>query len=80
MFVSKNVHQIKAGDRVRLTNKLVNPDSSWMPEEDLPVGLEGSVLAVSENSTSLCIHMKWDNGSGLALLENDCYSYEKVER
>ena len=61
---------IKEGTRVRLTAKMVNPDSKWMPEEDIPVGTEGTVNWVSLDGPKKVhqIGVKWDNGRGLALL------------
>lgn len=78
MPISKNVHQLKVFDRVRLTKVLRNLDSSWMPEENLPIGLQGTVIDITENNESLYIYMNWDNGSGLALLESDSECYEKI--
>lgn len=77
MWKSLNVHNLKKGDRVRLTKFLVNENSSIISQENLPVGLEGTVTHVNEGSYALHIHMKWDNGSTLALLETDSDFYEK---
>jgi hypothetical protein len=77
MFKNSNVHNLKKGDRVKLIKVLLNPDSSYIPKEDLPVGLEGTVTHVNEG-TFFNIHMKWDNGSGLSLLECDSDCYEKI--
>ena len=61
---------IKAGDRVRLTSKMVNPDSQWMPEENLPVGSMGTVTRVYlEGSPEFHqINVRWDSGSSLAII------------
>lgn len=59
------------GDRVRLTAPMVNENSDWMPvEQDMPVGLEGTVIAVSlEGPKELQqISVRWDNGRGLGLI------------
>jgi hypothetical protein len=77
MWKSLNVHGLKIGDRVRLTKFLVNENSSFISQENLPVGLEGTVTHVNEGNYALHIHMKWDNGSTLALLETDNDYYEK---
>jgi hypothetical protein len=73
MWISPNKHRVKVGDRIRLTNHL--------NEENLSAGLLGTVTHVNEGTHNLHIHMKWDNGSTLALLEtdHDCYEIIKVE-
>lgn len=70
MWISPNIHKVKLGDRLRITN--------YLPEDNLPIGLEGTVTHVNEGNTALHIHMKWDNGSTLALLETDADCYEVV--
>lgn len=57
----------KEGQRVRLTGKMINHDSTWMPEEDIPVGTEGTVAWSDETNIGVC----WDNGRSLALLPHD---------
>lgn len=63
----------KVGDRVRLTGKMVNQDSDWMPEESLPVGSEGTVvhIFIGGRPEDGQIGVKWDCGSSLALLPHD---------
>ena len=70
MWISPNVHRVKVGDRLRLTDHL--------SQEELPIGLVGTVTHVNEGNHALHIHMRWDNGSTLALLETDRDCYEKV--
>ena len=70
MWISPNVHRVKIGDRLRVTD--------YLPEGDLPIGLTGTVTHVNEGTYALHIHMKWDNGSTLALLETDKDCYEKI--
>lgn len=66
---------IKKGDRIRLTQPIVNKDSYRMPiEEGMPVGLQGTVADVRYGYGDLYIEMNWDNGRTLALLgTDDCY-------
>ena len=73
MWISPNKHRVKVGDRIRI--------KSHLSEENLPIGLLGTVTHVNEGTYNLHIHMKWDNGSTLALLEtdNDCYEIIKKE-
>lgn len=61
---------IAEGSRIRLTGKMVNPDSKWMPEEDIPVGTEGTVTWVNLEGPIKYqqIGVKWDNGRGLSIL------------
>lgn len=62
------------GRRVRLTGRLVNADSKWMPvEKDMPVGLTGTVVHVNFNGPREFhqISVRWDNGSGLGLFPDD---------
>lgn len=70
MWISPNVHRVKVGDRL----KLISP----LPEESLPIGLTGTVTHVNEGNHTLHIHMIWDNGSRLALLETDKDCYKKA--
>lgn len=70
MWRSLNVHQLKAGDRVQITD--------YFSGEALPIGTMGTVTYVNEGSYKLTIHMKWDNGSTTAILEGDENSYRKV--
>jgi len=65
---------MKIGDRVRLTGKLVNPDSNWMPVEDgMEPGLEGTIfhLMLEGPPEYHQISVKWDNGRGLGLFPSD---------
>lgn len=61
------------GDRVRLTAKMTNPGSDWMPEESLPVGSEGTVVTLFTGGRPEDgqIGVNWDCGSSLALLPHD---------
>lgn len=61
----------KEGQRVRLTGKMVNHDSTWMPEENIPVGTEGTVVWASDGGPHSNIGVRWDNGRSLALLPHD---------
>jgi len=70
MNQDSNTGVVKEGSRVRLTSKMVNPDSKWMPEEDLPVGTEGTVVWVNMDGPVEFrqIGVNWDNGRSLSLL------------
>lgn len=61
---------MKVGSRVRLLSKMVNPDSKWMPEEDIPIGTEGTIdwLSLEGPKELHQIGVKWDNGRGLSIL------------
>lgn len=71
MWISPNVHRVKVGDRLKLIN--------YLSQENLPLGLEGTVTHVNEGNHALHIHMIWDNGSTLALLETDSGCYKKLQ-
>jgi hypothetical protein len=63
--------QYEVGQRVRLTGRMVNPGSSWMPvEEGMPVGLEGTIRHVNMDGPREWhqISVSWDNGRSLALI------------
>ncbi len=65
---------MKVGDRVRLTGRLVNPGSKWMPvEEGMEPGLEGEIcyLCLDGPRDWHSIGVRWDNGRGLNLLPDD---------
>lgn len=56
------------GKRIRLLGKMLNPGSVWMPEENLPVGLEGTIEGFSIHNTKFDqIWVRWDNGSSLGV-------------
>lgn len=61
---------MKVGSRIRLTSKMVNPDSKWMPEEDIPVGSTGTVIWINNDSNPKFnqIGVNWDNGRSLCIL------------
>lgn len=63
------------GTRVRLTAPLRNPDSPYLPVEDIPVGTEGVVLMANLSGPREFhqIMVEWDNGSMLSLLPGDPY-------
>jgi hypothetical protein len=65
-----NYQDAKIGKRIRLLDKMVNKDSTWMPEEDLPVGLEGTIEHVSLSGSEQYqqIWVRWDNGRSLGVL------------
>jgi hypothetical protein len=70
-----NYKDAAEGKRIRLLGEMINNDSSWMPKEDLPVGLEGTITYVSINGSKLDqIGVDWDNGRSLGILPyNDKY-------
>lgn len=66
-----NITQSLVGSRVRLDAPMRNPDSKWMPvEEDMPAGLEGTIVAVNSGGPREYhqISVRWDNGRSLALM------------
>ena len=67
------MNNLKAGTRVKLKSKMVNHDSIWMPEEDIPVGTEGTVMWVNNEGPVKQIGVNWDNGRSLFLLAHDKY-------
>lgn len=64
---------MKVGDRVRLTGKLLNPGSDWMPEEDLQPGLGGEIVHLMLEGPEEWhqISVRWDNGRSLGLFPKD---------
>ena len=65
---------MKVGDRVRLTGKLVNSDSTWMPvETGMEPGLEGTITHLIPDGDERWhqIGVRWDNGRGLGLFPGD---------
>jgi hypothetical protein len=70
---TKKVNNYKdalVGKRIKLLKTMTNDDSIWMPEEDLPVGLEGTITHVSIHGSKKFdqISVKWDNGRILGIL------------
>lgn len=65
-----NNHQDAAvGKRIKLLGTMLNPDSNWMPMEDIPVGAEGTISFVSiHNSDYDLIGVHWDCGRTLSIL------------
>lgn len=61
---------LEVGVRVRLTARMVNPDSDRIPVEDLPVGSEGTVVHVSCGGSpeDHVANVSWDCGRRLAIL------------
>jgi hypothetical protein len=67
--VTRNYKDAAVGKRIRLLDEMNNPNSSWMPKEDLPVGLEGTITYVSIHGSHLDqIGVNWDNGRVLGIL------------
>lgn len=64
------MNQIAVGKRIRLLSPMVNENSKLMPSEDLPVGLEGTIVYVSIRGNKLYdqIGVNWDNGRTLSIL------------
>ena len=65
------VGEIQIGARVRLLHQMVNKNSMWKPvEDDMPAGLEGTVVYVNMDGPPEFrqIGVRWDNGSRLNLL------------
>lgn len=65
----KNYEKAAVGKRIRLLAEMVNPDSSWMPKESLPIGLEGTItyLNLQGDQDFDQIGVNWDNGRSLAI-------------
>lgn len=61
---------MKEGSRIRLKSKMKNPDSQKMPEEDIPVNTEGTVVWVNcEGPVEYHqVRVNWDNGRTLSIL------------
>lgn len=58
------------GRKIKLLSKMKNPNSEWMPEEDLPVDSIGVIKRINcvgrpENHV---IEIEWENGRRLAIL------------
>ena len=60
----------EVGKRVRLLSRMTNPDSKYMPEEDLAVGSVGTIINIHTESRPEfhVIEVRWDCGRGLSLL------------
>ena len=58
------------GKRIKLLDKMINHDSKWIPEEDLPVGSEGTIIGcnITGNRFTDQIWVNWDNGRKLSVL------------
>lgn len=65
-----NYKDAAVGKRIRLTGKMINQDSTWMPEEDLPIGTEGTIIYINMHGDKKFdqISVKWDNGRSLGIL------------
>lgn len=65
-----NYEDAKIGKRIKLISKMVNKGSLMVPEENLPVGMEGTITHVnfSGNDFFHQIMVNWDNGRILAVL------------
>lgn len=65
-----NHNDFAVGRRIRLIETMKNPGSSWLPEEDVPVGTEGTIVyaQIIGNKVIDQITVKWDNGRTLGLL------------
>lgn len=65
-----NYKEAAVGKRIRLLDKMLNEDSIWIPEEDLPIGLEGTINYVNIRGDKHLdqIDVKWDNGRRLSIL------------
>lgn len=59
------------GRRIRLLSKMINSNSTWMPEEEgMSAGLEGTITLVNMDGPKEWhqIGVAWDNGRRLMLL------------
>jgi len=67
---TNNYKDAAIGKRIRLLSEMTNDDSAWLPKEDLPVGLEGTINYVNINGNEITdqIGVKWDNGRSLGIL------------
>lgn len=62
-----NYQDAVAGKRIRLLSVMKNENSSWLPEEDIPVGTEGTIVHVSIHGSKHYdqIGVNWDSGRSL---------------
>lgn len=70
-----NYQDAKVGKRIRLLGKMTNSDSEWIAEEDLPVGIEGTIEHTNLVGQYKQIWVRWDNGRTLGILP-DVDNYE----
>jgi len=60
----------EVGKRIKLLSKMVNPNSSFIPEEDLEVGSIGTIKRIHSTGRpeSHVIEVNWDNGRRLSII------------
>lgn len=65
----QNYQDAAVGKRIRLLGVMKNINSTWLPEEDIPVGTEGTITWVEIHGSKRFdqITVAWDNGSTLGL-------------
>lgn len=64
-----NYKDAAAGKRIRLLQPMTNPDSNWIPVEDLAVGSEGTIVFVNLRGDQRYdqIGVNWDSGRSLCV-------------
>jgi hypothetical protein len=75
VWITPNKHGVRSGDRLVITQHVL---TNGCIDSNFPLGLTGTVVYVNEGTHSLYIHMDWDDGSKLALLEKDSDCYKKI--
>jgi len=72
-----NYKDAAVGKRIRLLETMKNTNSTWLPEESVPVGTEGTITFVEVHGDKRWdqITVKWDNGRTLGLFPHQD-SYE----
>lgn len=64
-----NYQDAVIGKRIRLIETMKNPNSTWIPEENIPAGTEGTITWVEIHGDKRFdqITVQWDCGSTLGL-------------
>lgn len=64
-----NYQDAAVGKRIKLLGTMLNPDSNWMPVEDIPIGTEGTIVFVNIHGDRRYdqIGVVWDNDRSLCI-------------